>query len=599
MRGVRLDGRTGESLDDDRPEALSERLTAALAMHRSDPRRALAEVDALIPAIHALRGSPQEPLLRAEALYVQGASRHLVRQSHKALGSVLGALTLFERARDLKGQARCLNVLSAVYGHLGEVEEAVSCLQRSLELRRQLGNEAMIGVALLNLGVAHSTCLDEASALACYEEAARYMNPADAVAVGNCEVMRGLSYRRLGEAAKAEAAVRAGLGFMEQAADSAEEANALIELSGLCMERGALAEAEQALAQADALIEVCAPGLAADAEQLHAALLTLRGESEEALRTLDAALEKAQSPAQRIALHTALAELHETHDRPAEALANFKASRAIEREQIRTKTAARLGSIRIRHQLELAQHRAKQLEKRLSHTDAEFRDLQEGEAFRADLLSSLAHDLRGSLQAVVALCDLHTHSGTVDRLMPAVRASVAQLLGLAADLRDLGSTDRGAQLLSAKPVEVRAVMHQAVRALSPMAAAKEITLQVEGGADHALADPRALERVASNLIGNAIKFSPRAQQVSIRCFAIDDRVGFEVLDSGPGFSPRDFPALFERGVQLSAKPTAGEPSTGLGLYIVKGFVDAMDGTITVGNRPSGGAAIEVGLPAAG
>jgi two-component system sensor histidine kinase/response regulator len=114
-------------------------------------------------------------------------------------------------------------------------------------------------------------------------------------------------------------------------------------------------------------------------------------------------------------------------------------------------------------------------------------------------------------------------------------------------------------------------------------------------------DPSAVEQVLDNLLSNATKFSNRGGTVEISVRRDDGArppaVVLSVRDDGPGFSEEDREHLFERFVRLSARPTGGEPSTGLGLSIAKRLVELMGGEIALVSSPGQGAEFVVTLPA--
>jgi two-component system sensor histidine kinase/response regulator len=101
------------------------------------------------------------------------------------------------------------------------------------------------------------------------------------------------------------------------------------------------------------------------------------------------------------------------------------------------------------------------------------------------------------------------------------------------------------------------------------------------------------------LVSNAIKFSPVATTVTLKVKG--GSTGFalcEVIDQGPGFQQEDMARMFRRYGRLSARPTGGEPSTGLGLSIVKRLVERMGGTIRMVSPPGEGANFSLQLPLA-
>ena len=112
------------------------------------------------------------------------------------------------------------------------------------------------------------------------------------------------------------------------------------------------------------------------------------------------------------------------------------------------------------------------------------------------------------------------------------------------------------------------------------------------------ADPAALSQVLGNLLSNAVKFSPPGKEISIGVRSEEIYVACYVQDQGPGFTEDDKTRMFERYGRLSAQPTGGEPSAGLGLSIVKKLVEAMGGALTCESMAGGGARFTVRLPKA-
>jgi len=86
-------------------------------------------------------------------------------------------------------------------------------------------------------------------------------------------------------------------------------------------------------------------------------------------------------------------------------------------------------------------------------------------------------------------------------------------------------------------------------------------------------------QIVENLVSNAIKFSPQGKEVFVKTYSENGKACLEVMDEGPGFNEDDKKKLFEKFQKLSAKPTGGESTTGLGLSIIKKFVEAMNGNI--------------------
>jgi signal transduction histidine kinase len=114
-----------------------------------------------------------------------------------------------------------------------------------------------------------------------------------------------------------------------------------------------------------------------------------------------------------------------------------------------------------------------------------------------------------------------------------------------------------------------------------------------------MADPLRLRQVMDNLISNAVKFSPPGSVVRVRASRQDAAWRIEVQDQGPGITPKDRQRLFQDFARLSAAPTGGEKSVGLGLAITRRVVKAHGGQIGVDSEPGRGATFWFTAPTAG
>jgi len=113
----------------------------------------------------------------------------------------------------------------------------------------------------------------------------------------------------------------------------------------------------------------------------------------------------------------------------------------------------------------------------------------------------------------------------------------------------------------------------------------------------ARADASAFDQVLDNLLSNALKFSPPGKTIEVTIRPAGRAVECQVSDEGPGFTAEDKMLMFHRYKRLSARPTAGEPSTGLGLSIVRKLVLAMNGELLFQSEAGKGAVFTVRLPA--
>jgi two-component system, sensor histidine kinase and response regulator len=222
-----------------------------------------------------------------------------------------------------------------------------------------------------------------------------------------------------------------------------------------------------------------------------------------------------------------------------------------------------------------------------------------------ELLGILAHDLKNHLGGVeMSACLLRERMARQgdDRsaqLSENIWHSSSQLLAFVKEFLANSAADHGI-LLHPEPVRLDDSVARAVQDYREAARRKnlEFHVQIPPNPAMVLADPHALSRVLDNLISNAVKFSPPNKQILVTVCHADDGASCTIQDQGPGFTPDDQARMFRRYGRLSARPTGGEPSTGLGLSIVKKLVHAMNGRLTCTSEPGAGASFTLWVPAA-
>ncbi len=219
---------------------------------------------------------------------------------------------------------------------------------------------------------------------------------------------------------------------------------------------------------------------------------------------------------------------------------------------------------------------------------------------REDLLAVVSHDLRNPLSVILVSATLAQHAwpstDPARRTIEAIRRSALRMDRLISDLLDWSAIEAGKLSIETSPQSVDGVVRDALEALETPAAQKRIRLSSVGVGDLAvLCDRERMLQVFSNLIGNAIKFTPEGGAVTVRVEPRGEDVWFFVTDTGPGIPADQVPKLFDRFWQ--AKKTA-RLGTGLGLTIAKGIVEAQDGRIGVESRVGAGSTFFFTLPRA-
>ncbi len=222
---------------------------------------------------------------------------------------------------------------------------------------------------------------------------------------------------------------------------------------------------------------------------------------------------------------------------------------------------------------------------------------------QADLLRTLSHDLRSPLTSVLGQAELiprYLEAGVEpDRLRSSARAIVlaAQRMdAMIRDLVDLARVESGQLRVEHTPVDLASFLADLVQRMVDDRAHARIRVEVAPTVPAVMADPDRLERVLTNLISNAFKYSDPATTVVIAARCAGNDVVVAVADRGAGISADDVPHIFDRYYRASA--TSKREGLGLGLYIARTLVEAMGGRIWVESAPGEGSTFSIALLAA-
>jgi two-component system phosphate regulon sensor histidine kinase PhoR len=228
--------------------------------------------------------------------------------------------------------------------------------------------------------------------------------------------------------------------------------------------------------------------------------------------------------------------------------------------------------------------------------------LKELDRIKSEFVTTVSHDLRSPLTAILGYVELIDRAGEVNdqqrEFIRRVRHSVEQIRVLITDLLDLGRIEAGMDAAKqSTPLPVLA--RYAIDGLRASAESKNLELEADLPDDLPLitGDPIRLRQLIGNLLENAIKYTPPGGRVHIETLSEDDQVILRVSDNGPGIPPGDQPYLFDKFFRASNVPDE-TPGTGLGLSIVKSIVDSHNGRIWVESVLGQGTRFTVVLPAA-
>ncbi len=221
---------------------------------------------------------------------------------------------------------------------------------------------------------------------------------------------------------------------------------------------------------------------------------------------------------------------------------------------------------------------------------------------RAEFLAMLTHDIKNPLAALIGYTDYlldATHKGDFAKhteVLPWMKSNTFTILSLVNNYLDLSLIEDKHFTLNKEPVNLNDVLLHIGQQYEGDARRREITLewQLQNPPLWVEGDRLALERIFTNLLHNALKFTPKQGRITISSFLEHGEIVITVADTGPGIPAAEAPVLFEK--YRRALGNRRSEGMGLGLFIVKTLVEAHKGKITIENAPGGGARFRVFLP---
>jgi len=211
------------------------------------------------------------------------------------------------------------------------------------------------------------------------------------------------------------------------------------------------------------------------------------------------------------------------------------------------------------------------------------------------------HQLRSPLAAIQGVIDALPYAGTLNdkqvELITRARRRIRDVFDLIKDFLDLAAAQRLREPKTEKTVLLTTVLQKAIETARDNAHSKKINLVIDIQPQLQLTiDPEDLERIFSNLLGNAVKYTPTGGHVTFHASRSDEGVVTTVSDSGIGIAPEDMDNIFTGFFRTKEAKASGEIGTGLGLSIVKTLVDRLGGYLSVQSQPGHGTTFTVIFP---
>lgn len=242
----------------------------------------------------------------------------------------------------------------------------------------------------------------------------------------------------------------------------------------------------------------------------------------------------------------------------------------------------------------------------LEHQRVAVARLQELERVKGDFVSTVSHELRTPITSIIGYTEV-LEDGMVGELSEAqldivdrVDRNGRRLLLLVEDLLTLSQIETSRLEIQPEPLDLREVLRRAHEAITGVLTGRDldVTLTLPAAPVPHEGDPRQLERMVTNLLGNAVKFTPDGGQVRIGLRSEGDQSVLTVADTGIGIPEAEQEQLFTRFFRSSTATEQAIPGTGLGLTIARAIVALHGGTVSIASRDGDGTTVRVQLPPA-
>ncbi len=243
----------------------------------------------------------------------------------------------------------------------------------------------------------------------------------------------------------------------------------------------------------------------------------------------------------------------------------------------------------------------------LRSLETERKRADEAAKVRSEFLANMSHELRTPMTGILGMADVLKTTPLSDQqqnLIANLTLSARNLLAVLNDVLDLAKFETGVVPIEKAPFRVSETLQNVCAVFENRAAQKGIVLRIEHQrpiTDHVVGDALRIGQVLTNLIDNAIKFTPRSGAVVVHVKqSLRDDVGFDltysVTDTGVGIPPEHMERIFEPFIQADMSTSRNHSGTGLGLSICRHLVTAMDGELKVSSQPGCGSAFTFTIP---
>jgi len=501
---------------------------------------------------------------------------HFMNEYASALEYYLKTIEIFTELGNKSKISIVYNRIAVINMHLEEVDEALEYYHKSVELKRELGDKTNEALSLMNIGLIFHNKEN-------YEDALKYFHQAYSI------------NKEIGEKVNGSLC--------------------LINIANTLTKQGKFEESEKDLDEAKTIIEASRDkNFKAHLYMAYANLYMHKKEFYEAIHFVNDAMALAEEIELKDLImdccklysecYSGLTDYEKAHE-------YFKKYYDLKSEIFNKEMYEKIKNLQYKYERETAlkeaetqKKRGEELEKALKKVEELNDDLRKINEEKNTFMALVAHDLKNPLNAVLGYAQLVKSNPEFSveefkEMFNDIDISARIMTELITNYLEFTTIEAGKVELDMREADISKVAKYVIDSFGSRAKAKDISLEYLCIPAEAMikADKNALTQILDNLVSNAIKFSPAGKKVDVLIERIEETVRCTIKDEGPGVSEEEMNQLFKKFSRLSAKPTAGESSTGLGLSITKKLTEDMKGKVWCESIDGKGASFILEFPA--
>jgi signal transduction histidine kinase len=540
---------------------------------------------------------------------------HWVGNINQSLSSYQTSLEFYFKSLNIKkdlpdklSESLTLNNIGIVYKLMNNYPKALEYYLRSLSLKEEFGDRKTVANTLNNIGLMYSTLGENKKSNEYLFKSLKFIDRNNSI-TDEANVLNniGVNYKALGNYGKALDYFNESMNLIRVTHNKGDESNVLNNIGTIF---SLLNKEDKAIEKFLECLDIAKnigdrKGEASAYLNLGVSHLNLKNYSV-AQNYFKQAIELAgeiKAKDIRMSAFFHLAELFEAISNYEEALTNYKKYHDLERDLYNTDShlkskglIAQYESEKNRKEYEAAREKNVELEQMIQKLDT----LNEE---KDHYISIISHDLRDPLSAIFGITDLilaekdTTSKEELLEYVNSINQSSTKVLKILKHLLRINEIESGKLEVHPENINLVSTLDSIISDYKQRADAKNININFNTEKDYTIfGDRSSLNSVFANLISNAVKYSPKDKNIFIKTSFRDGYVLTQIKDEGPGLTMKDKEKIFQKFAKLSARPTGGEDSIGLGLSLVKKLVNINNGKVWVESEYGHGASFFVKLP---